>query len=293
MNQNRTIVNTKDAGGNPLELAVLKPTNKIAQEANMAYNMKVSNLIRKGSDNGERLLLRSEVEDHLIKSGIWTTQDAVRIEQIGLRIRACELILKKGGIHLSQARKVAIKMGEMRNEAMELYKKRQQLDATTIEAVAEQYRFDFLVARCTVCANTGKPYFMDYQDYINRGDEEAAVAAAKTLAEILYGPFDVGASAMFEVQWLKEAGLMNEHGRYTDRKGRFIDQNGKLINESGRFIDEQGNLIDIHGRPVDENGKFIVDDPKPFVDDDTGKPIYIGEQPKPIKKSKKRKKQKV
>jgi len=121
METNRTVVDTHDNEGKPLKLVVLQPTNKIAQDANMAYNIKRANLIREGGENGERLLLRSEVDEYLEKSGIWTAKDALRIEQLGMKIRACELILRKGGIKISDARKVAIQMGDMRNDMLALY----------------------------------------------------------------------------------------------------------------------------------------------------------------------------
>jgi len=274
MEDKKTIVQTKDNKGNDLQLAVLRPTNKIAQEANMAYNLKRSNLIRQGGENGERLLLRSEVEDYLEKAGIWTSKDALKMEQLGTKIRAAELLLRKGGLQLADARRIAIKMGEMRNDMLELYNKRQQLDSATVESVAENYRFGVLVTKCTVHADTGNLYFKSYDDYVERGDDEAAMAAAQALAKMLYGLEEDFRSALFENRWLKEAKLMDKNGRYTNRQGHFVDRDGKLINEDGRYIDEDGKFVDRAGRPVDIVGDFVVPNPEPFVDED-GKKVLI------------------
>jgi len=109
------VVDTVDVNGKPLKLKLQHITNKIAQMANNVYNVKVSQLIKEGSDTGERLMLRSEMEEHLKKSGIWTDQDSAEVEKISIEIRSRELLLSKGGLKIHVARDIAIQMGRGQN----------------------------------------------------------------------------------------------------------------------------------------------------------------------------------
>jgi len=274
MDKKREIIKTKDVNGKPLELAVILPNHKINQEINMFYNLKVSQLIREGTESGIRLLLRSEVEDYLIKAKIWTNQDALTMEKLGLTIKAIELALKKGGISKWEARNLAIKMGQLRNQMMELFNKKQQLDSSTVEAMAENYKFAMLMIKCTVYADTGKQFFVNYDDYLDRGEEVAAVDAAKFLSKFVYGLTDEVNTSFFENKWLQEAGFINEHGRYTNEEGELINQAGKKVDDFGRLVDKDGELIDGQGVRIDIDGEFIVDNAKPFTDKN-GKQEFI------------------
>ena len=279
MNKTEKIINTLDADGKDLKLRVIKPTNKIAQQANMLYNAKISELIRNNGVGAARLLLRSEIETYLAINGIWTERDVAKIEDLSLAVRAHELLLMRGGISLEKGRKLAIKMGEMRTEILALAAKRNQLDSATIETVAEDYKFNVLVSECTFHADTNTRYFTSHDDYIERGDEVAAIAAAEQLSHMLYGYNPNFGMELFENQWLQKAGFMNDDGRYVDRSGQFIDREGKLVNEAGRYIDVKGDYTDQEGRAVNTTGDFLVKDALPFTDENGGEVFVIQEKP--------------
>ena len=287
MIKKREQIKTYDENGKALELDVIRPGHKVMQDANMKYNLKVSSLIRDASNGGERLLLRSEVEDHLIKSGLWTRNDALTIEKLGIRIRASEFLLQKGGIKLNEARQLAIEMSKMRSEMMILYSKKQQLDFATIESVAEQVKFGYLMVKCVVATSDGKKFFDNYNDYMDRGDHVAVVEAAKCLAKFVYGMEEDASMNLYENKWLKEHEFIDSAGRLVDSKGSFVDKEGRQTDQAGRYVNEQGDYVDKKGIRVDEEGNFLVDNPKPFLDDD-GNPI--GEKTKKVPKKKAKKK---
>ncbi len=266
------MLNTTDENGNKLELAVLRPGHKIMQEATMAYNLKVSQLIRKGSEGEERLLLKSEVEEHLIKSGVWSSKDTSRMEQLGIRTRAIELIIQRGGIKMSDARKLALEMSQARAEMLSLYAKKQQLDFATVESVAEQYKFGVLMTRCLVFASDGGAYLSSYDDYMEKGGDIAVIEGAKCLAKMVYGMEDDINMSFYENRWLKDHSFVDDNGRLIDKEGNFVDKSGQRVDKIGKYIDKDGNFITQNGVRVDENGSFIIEDAKPFLDDD-GNPI--------------------
>jgi len=276
MDSKRIIVETIDSANKQLKLAVIRPTNKINQEANMVYNLKIADLIRKGSQpGGQRFLLRSELEEYLSKMGIWTIQDRLDVEKLAMEIRANELMLKKGGLKISEGKALALQMAEKRQIIMEKHAKRQQFDSATIESQAENFKFEFLLVKCIVFADTGKPFLSNHNEYVERQDEQAIMDCARVLANIIYGLETNIHEHMFERQWLKDAGIIDDDGRYISKEGTFIDRNGRLVNKDGRYINKDGQMVDTFGRLVDENGNLLVDTSKPFIDDETGEEIVI------------------
>lgn len=290
MDNKRTVIETIDTEGNSLKLAVLRPTNKITQEANMAYNLKMADLIRKGSQPGaQRLLLRAELEEYLSKMGIWTIQDRLDVEKLALEIRAHELMLKKGGIKISEGKALALDMAEKRRLIMEKHAKRQQFDSATVESQAENFRFEFLMVKCVVFSDTGKQFFTNHSNYVDRQDEQATMDCARVLANMLYGIETNIYKNMFEMQWLKDAGIIDDDGRYISRDGKLTDRDGRFVDQQGRYINDNGQMVDTFGRPVDENGNLLVDVSKPFIDDETGKEVVIGNIGLKIKQKNKKK----
>lgn len=278
MDSKRTVVNTVDVEEKPLKLAVIRPTNKINQEANMVYNLRMAVLMRKGSQNpSQRLLLRSELEEYLSKMGVWTLQDQVDVEKLALEIRAHELMLKRGGIKVSEGRALALEMATKRQLILEKHHKRLQFDSATIESQAENFRFEYLLVHCMIFADTGKPFLRNHDEYVERQDELAVMACAKALANMVYGVDDSINTSMFEMKWLKDAGMINDDGRYTRPDGAIVDRDGRLIDENGRYVDREGKLIDTLGRPVDEHGNLLVNSSQPFIDDETGATVVIGD----------------
>lgn len=279
MDSKRTIVDTVDVEDKPLKLAILRPTNRISQEANMAYNLKMASLMRQGSRNpAQRLMLRAELEEYLEKMGVWTMNDAIEIEKMALEIRAHELMLKKGGIKVSEGKALALQMAEKRQLIMEKHAKRQQFDSATIESQAENFRFEFLLVKCFVFADTGVPLLKNHAEYVDRQDEVAVMAGARVLANMIYGLDDNVHKHMFEMQWLKDAKMIDDDGRYISPDGKALtDRDGRLVNKEGRYLNKEGQMVDTFGRPVDEHGNLLVDVSKPFIDDETGDSVVIGD----------------
>lgn len=288
MESKRIDVDTFDVDGKPLSLVVVRPGNRVCQEANMAYNLQMANLIRQGSQNsGNRLLLRDELEEYLQKTGVWTLKDAFYVEKLAIEIRAYELILKKGGMTDLEGRKVALQMAEKRQLIMEKHAKRQQFDSATVESQAENYRFEFLLVQCLVVKETSAKFLKNHSDYVDRQDEIAVVDGAKVLANMVYGLETNMHKSMFELRWLKEANMINDDGQFINRAGKLTDREGLLVNQDGRYINDAGVMVDTFGQEVDEVGNLLVDSSLPFTNSETGEDMVIcgiGEKPQTEKK---------
>jgi len=277
MDKQRTIVKTKDSKGNDLELAILKPSNRALQEGQRHYNLKLADLVRRAGEGYESLISRHQLDEYLKKIGVWTAADQVTFQRMNLQVRECELKLKQGGIKLSEARQLALRMRDLRFSLVELYARRQMFDNTTMEQEAENHRFKFLMTQCVVYAETGEPFFRDVADYDEQDGEDHVADAARALAAEMYGYDPKAADETFENQWLRGHGFMNEDGVLVNQDGAMVDRTGRLINKHGQYVDDKGNPIDVEGNRVDDAGHVVVDDPQPYLDDETGEPI-VGER---------------
>lgn len=268
------LVKTVDVKGKKITLKVIKPTNRMQQDATKEYNLKVAELMRLGRETGNRLFLRSELDKYLVEYGVWSIEDMHQFTQLALNIRTIELMLQKGGLKLSEGKQLAVKAQELRQEQFVLYQKKQQMDDITIEAQADSYKMGYLASHCILDAETNEPYLQDYDDYIDKGEEQAVIDAVVALSQLSYDTADVSQD-LFEVQWLKKFGIMNKNGELINKKKQLVDSNGKLVNKDGRFVNERGDFVDDDGNVTDKDGTYIVDEPKPFLDDLTGEPIIF------------------
>jgi len=284
-----TVVDTVDVDGQDIKLVVRTPGHKILQEAQMVYSIELTRLMRKSVSDGDQLFSKQQLDKHLSDLGIWTEEDAKTFLTLQLELRSLEYELKKGGLTVSEGRNIAIAIRTKRKIMMALYAKRSQFDAITMESIADNKKFKFLMTKCVMTQGDNKPLFVDVIDYEARQAEQAAVDSATVLAGILYGYDQQSEASLVENEWLRKFRFADDSGRLVNDKGQLINEDGQLIDENGRFVDGKGNFIDNQGRPVDENGDFIVKT-KPFLDDDTGEPLGKsrgGKAKKPKKREKK------
>ena len=187
--------------------------------------------------------------------------------------------LAKGGFALSDAKKLAIRMRDVRNKIRELISVRTSLDNHSAEGQADNSRFNYLVSVCVVYKDSDKPYFANLEDYMNRIDDPVALAGAQKLANMIYGLDNNFEKNLPENKFLRKYKFVNDDLRFVDKQGRTIDSEGRLVDKDGRYINEAGEYVDKDGNRVDADGEYLVDS-EPFLDDD-GKPVVLDEE-KPV-----------
>lgn len=264
--EKKTVVETVGKNGKKLKLVIKPLGHRILQEAQMVYNVELTALIRRSASTDAQLLSRQQLEQHLSDLGIWTENDSRQFLQLQLELRSLELKLRKGGIKISEAKKIALEMKTKRATLSILYSRRVQFDSITMESMADNKKFKFLIVKCVVTAKNDTPFFADIEDYEARQNEQAAVDVATALAGQVYGYNQYAEANLVENQWLREFKFADNQGRLIDKDNRLIDIDGRLIDKDGRFINKQGEFVDDKGRLVDEDGNFIVET-KPFIDD--------------------------
>ena len=258
--------------GKEKTFTVRSPSLADQREAQKAYNTAFTDAIKSNS------VVRAKMDDVLEDQGLWNKEKQKKYETLQEQLLDGEKRLAKGGFSLIEAKKLALKMRNIRLEIRDLISVRTSLDNHSAEGQADNARFNYLVSACVVYKENDKPYFKDLEDYMNRMDDPVALAGATKLAEIIYGLDNDFEKGLPENKFLKKYKFVNDDLRFIDKQGRTIDSEGRLVDENGRYIDEQGNFVDKDGNKVDAEGEYVVD-AKPFLDDD-GNPVVLEEDKK-------------
>ena len=264
----RTKVESKDADGKEKVVYVVSPSPSANREAQMEYNRTFKDAIQSGA------LLKQKLQAVMEEQDVWSEEKQTRYENILEVVMKKERSLQKGGIKLSQAKKVALEIRELRIEFRDLIAEKNSMDSNTAEGQADNARFSYLAYACLV-DEEGQKVFNNFDHYKDNEDEPFVIEAARELAQVLYGLDPDYEKNLEENQFLQDYEFVDKDLRWIDKEGRYTDIDGKLIDENGRYIDQEGNFIDREGNKVTEEGG-LDEGFSPFLDD-KGKPVIKSE----------------
>lgn len=246
------------------------PSLQDQREAQKIYNQAFTDAIKSGS------VVRAKMDDLLESQGLWSSEKQKQYTDLQQELLDGEKKLAKGGFSLTEAKKLAIRMKEVRNEMRDLISVRTSLDNQSAEGQADNARFNYLVSVCVVYNDNNEPYFKNLQDYLDKADSPVAFKGAQKLANMMYGLDNNFEKNLPENKFLKKYKFVNDNLQFIDKQGRTVDIDGRLIDSvTGRYINEEGQFVDKDGNRVDQDGEYVVD-AQPFLDED-GKPIILEE----------------
>ena len=251
---------------------VRSPSLTDQREAQKVYNTAFTDAIKSNS------VVRAKMDDVLEDQGLWNKEKQAKYDNLQQELNDGEKRLAKGGFSLTEAKKLALKMRDIRVEIRDLISVRTSFDNHSAEGQADNARFNYLVSACVVYKENDKPYFKDLSDYMDRMDDPVALAGASKLATMIYGLDNNFEKNLPENKFLKKYKFVNEDLRFINKEGHTVDADGRLVDENGRFIDKEGNFVDKDGSRVDADGDYVVDS-QPFLDDD-GNPVVLEEEKK-------------
>ena len=154
-----------------IDIVVKKPNNDVVKRAER-YKSKVWN-----ESVQEGVLTKKELKVLMEKRGVWDESKDSEEKAISKIIVDLEKTLYHGDgkkkPKLSEGRDIAIQIRRERIKLRDLFTERLELEENTADNLADNARFDFLVAHCTFHKN-GQPYYKDFQDYDSRSADEVA-----------------------------------------------------------------------------------------------------------------------
>lgn len=271
----KTMFTIRGEDGSESKYAVRRPTPKEMAEGQKFYNRAFKDAVESDAP------LREKVDAILRKQNLWDDDKQTEAERIQAEIIENEKLLARGyrlaedgtklTLKLSEAREVALKLWGLRRQQRDLLSVRTQLDSLTVQAQADNARFNHYVARCLVYNEgdrAGKPVFKDVDDYLEHAAEPHAFEGARHLVTMLVGGDDPDwEKKLPENRFLLKYHFVNEKLQLINREGKLIDAEGRLVNEQGHYINEQGQFVNRDGDRVDANGDFVFEDAVEFIDD--------------------------
>lgn len=244
------------------EFKIAKPTLADIREAQKVYNRAYNDALNSDA------IIRIQLEEIMRKKGLWGDAEQTKFLSLQSDIKDLEYKLTVRGIKLSQAKEIALKIIELRNDMSKLLANRRVMDNNTAEGQAENMQFNYLVSACTVYSD-GSKIFNSLEEFLQSDEEELVEKACTKFMEMKYG-ITASDNDLPEYNFLKKYKFIDEKLRFIDKQGRLCDKDGRLVDENGNYIDELNNLVDVKGRKIDEKGNYL--DVGNFLDDD-GNPI--------------------
>ena len=253
-----------------IESYVEKPNNDTVKKADR-YKSKVWNLCIQ-----DEILTKKELAVLMRKRGIWDDKKDKEEEQITKAIVELERQLYHGKNgkkpKVSEGRDIAVEIRRKRSDLRDLISEKIGLEENTADSLADNARFDFLVAHCTFYKD-GRRVYKDYDEYNNKSADEIAFEAASLLGRMLYNLDKDFEKNLPENKFLTKFGLVNDDLSLIDPNNpeHLIDTKGKRIDEDGYYLDEDGSRIDRDGNRLEEDGSYsiveyendLVEKPKP------------------------------
>lgn len=239
-----------------IDIYVTRPNHDIIKRADRQKAKTWNQCIRDG------VITKKELGVLMEERGIWSQEKTKQEENITKQILELEKKLYKGDgkrkPKVSEGKEIAVEMRKLRIKLRDLISEKIALEENTSEALAENAKFDYLVAKCTYYKEDNKRVFESLDDYNGRSADELAFTAASALGEMMYNLDSSFEANLPENKWLKKFELVDDELSLVNVEGELVDADGKLINEKGHYIDKDGNRVDKDGIPLDENGNYIM-----------------------------------
>ena len=238
-----------------MKIVVKKPNAIVSNQANAVYNKWLHTYMRDG------IMTKAELEKFMIERGIWSEDKGEQERSLAQKIRGFTRDLYqgvKGKRKAAEGRKIAVQIKKSRAELQQLIAEKISLEQNTAESLADNMKFDYLVAECTYKDGGKEKVYSNLEDYSDKADEVIAFAAAAALAQMLYAIDPNFEADLPENQFLKMFNYVDKNFNLLDDKGHTVTADGQMIDEYGFFVNTKGEKVDSEGNLVDDRGNFVM-----------------------------------
>jgi len=229
--------------GEKVELAVLKPTPGVLQEATRVYNQTWAQGVK------DKLLLREAIDAYMREQGLWGDEQEEKLQAVLKKIADGEKKLAAGKMKKSEGKTLSLNLWDWRTELRQLIAQKTLIENNSVESQAENVRFNYLVSACTVYNETGDRVFTSLEDYLDQ-DEDWAFTCASQMSNLLYNLDPDFEKNLPENKFLKRFGYVNDDLALIDEKGRTVTRDGRYVTKDGFYELEDGTRCDVNGNPI-------------------------------------------
>ena len=245
----------EDGTEKEINIFIKNPSNEIISMSER-YRAKVFNQCLM-----DGILTKTELHKMMNERGLWSKDKDKKHDELTQEIIVLEKNLylgdgKQKTRDLDDGRKIAIRIRELRIELKDLIAQKIQLEENTAESIADNAKFDYLVAFCTHHEN-GEKVYKNIDDYNLKSSDSISFMAAAKLAEMMYNLDTSYEKNLPENKWLSDYDLVNEDLSLVGEDGELVDTEGRKIDENGRYINNKGEWVDKDGNLLNEDGLYI------------------------------------
>ena len=236
-------VSVEKEDGTKVDIVVKRPTAKDLSTAQKLGSKVWTDSVRDG------LFTKEGLEKFMTERGIWDKSKQSQQEEIVSQIDRLEKDIALGRstsgkkMKVSEGKEKALQVRRLRIKLRELVSERIALEGNTAESIADNARFNFLVASC-VFYKDGKKVYNSLDEYNSQAEDEVAFAAAAALGELMYSLDQNYEENLPENRFLKKFNLVDDDLSLINTDGKKVDIDGTLVNDDGWLVDKDGHRID-------------------------------------------------
>ena len=193
--------------GEEVTLKFKTETLDIERKCDTEYHIAYTELMQRG------IMPKATLEKMMAKQGIWTDVEENRLRELQEQLAQLNKDLEEAET-FEKGLSIANDMGMLRAECLNLIEVKAAVLSNSCESLADNIRRDAYLAYATVYADTEKPVFEDYNDFLTHAVaneqvvmdvREAMLAQTSTVfSESLKGLPEVGYVKMVEEKMLDE-----------------------------------------------------------------------------------------
>ncbi len=180
-----------------VRLKLKDETLDIERKCDTEYHLAYTQLMQKG------ILPKATLEKFMREKSIWGKADEDRLGEFQTQLAQLQIELQNAETH-EKGLAIAGKMGELRAECLTLVEVKAAVLSNSCESLADQIRRDAYIAHATVYADTNKPVFKGYEDFLDRADDQVVADARAIVLEVATEAFTASLIGLPEVHYVRE-----------------------------------------------------------------------------------------
>lgn len=168
----------------------------IERKCDTEYHLAYTQLLHKG------ILPRATLEKRMRELDVWTDKDEESLNAIQRLLLEAQLRLDASETH-EKGLAIANEMGNLRADCLRLVEVKAAVLANSCESLADQIRRDAYIAFATRYSDSNKPVFKDYDDFIERADEQVVLDAREQILSIASRSFQESLTSLPEIDYVR------------------------------------------------------------------------------------------
>jgi hypothetical protein len=179
-------------------LKLKEETLDIERHCDTEYHIAYTQLMQKG------IMPKATLEKRMKAQEIWTDQDDEKLQSLQGELVKYQIQLEKSTT-FDEGIEIAKMMGDLRAQCLRLVEVKAAVLSNSCESLADQIRRDAYLAYATTYADTGKPVFKSYNDFMQRASdqEEVVLDARRAMLNIATESFNHSLTSLPEVEYIK------------------------------------------------------------------------------------------